>query len=1340
MKQIYLTQFFLLLLLSLPSFAQPDANYINKLTGDLDQQWLSSVGNNIPTNTLAWKVKQVHGFTNTADDARQQALLSQPWNFYPVNTDFTISAGQEVTIPHSFDKKRNYNSAWYVTKVALDKLGNQRCILKLNRVNMFSLVMVNGQRLGYHFGAFTPFQYDITETLVVGDNTIAILVYDQSASVDGDKLYNQISTTRLSYSGGQGFKLSGGMDDVPRLELQQAIAVNDVFVKTSTRQGEMEIEYDISVNSTLSPKAKITFELLKWPNGEKVDLEIPEQSAVAGSHSVKVKWANPELWSPDLPNLYVLRATLKNKKSTDVLDTRFGFREFWVEGKSFMLNGSPIRLRGESHYHPMCYGVDFHREVFNLHKQLFDINACRVHAFMPPGDIMMGADEAGILIVDQSAVWSLNGMFYANGGPWLLDNLAIEYEEWVKRDRNCPSVVIWDVENEMLRFDYDLHLDWISNLRGMVEKYDDTRPLNYSGAGWFSDNQDMVSLHMQDHYTRIMSDWQEQGTKPLIMGEFWVGGRASQRLPHAPEIATAHQRKVEEARIYERNILEMRYKGVSGMMPFRISLLTLFQKPHTTLGYDFTAPDKLEKAYESDDIIHLIRHTMQSVTGFFWPRHTYTSAAEPFQRELVICNDGEEAGEFDVTWKWKNGKAQTQTIALQPTEQRKITINDAPLQNSSQLIALVSQNGDVISTDTLQINSIPVPKETTVKPIQVYKDEKLAATFNALGYSASSSVEMPSVKDEVLWIIPEHANNRELTGLKSEIFDYLNNGGHILCLKQDQTPSWFPVKLHFWSANLTPLHTYKKMGWNGLNRDLRFAKEATIYAPSHPLFSGISSSSLLLWDNFDGRVSDDVYARPSIINKYEQGNWIPLSGGCIRSHVSMAELFYGKGTLLACQLHLMENLDNAQAKVLLTNMLDYLSNKTPEALNHKIVLNGHVTAAELEDMTGAEQASFTGASLKNGDVMLAFDGADIPTLKAWAKEGGQVIVLSETVADAFADVEISNESASYLATKVSDNALLRGVSSANFIGGHSIQSYFTKLPDNATVLLQGFKGEGDFWRIEDAGPVMASLPFGNGEIILSTLNVKDDSSATTRELMALLLTNCGVTLPYRQAVLNDIMIKKSVAINVDGELNEWLDDMDDRLVSPYIHAQPVYLTSQDRIAGPSGYDLNLSAINYFMWNKAGLHVAGVVFTERKSALSIIIPDDAKSYNYQLRYNNDVIDIAFANKESKVSVNNQIQNSLVCGTGQIDSKDMTDATKLEFRYISGDGSMNMAKNLVGETFELIIPWELLESKASDKTAKTLITIQSHDSKLQVPLSAKSTTQENWLNMKVSTKDK
>ena len=374
-----------------------------------------------------------------------------------------------------------------------------------------------------------------------GVNVIALFVHDQSASIDGNKVYNQIGHTRLpSVYNKYGTKdFPGGILEIPIFEIREKVNLKDVFVKTSIRRGEMEIECEFSAYSELLENPKFSAEVFKWPSGEKVDLTIPGIELPKTSPGIKVfkvKWENPELWSPDHPNLYVLRTTLQNGMNTDVLETRFGFREFWIEGKSFMLNGKPIRLRGESYYHVIKNDRDFHREVFKMHKRLFGSNACRLHAFMPPGEVVEGADEAGILLDNQSAIWSENASYYKNGGEWFLKNTEIEFEEWARRDRNSPSVVIWDTENEMLRVSYD-HLPWVEKLPAFIQKLDKTRPFNNSGQGWFSSEQDMVLLHMQEHYTKIVSDWNERGTKPLINGEFWVGGRAEQRLPNSPELA-----------------------------------------------------------------------------------------------------------------------------------------------------------------------------------------------------------------------------------------------------------------------------------------------------------------------------------------------------------------------------------------------------------------------------------------------------------------------------------------------------------------------------------------------------------------------------------------------------------------------------------------------------------------------------------------------------------------------------------------------------------------------------------------------------------------------------------
>ena len=89
-----------------------------------------------------------------------------------------------------------------------------------------------------------------------------------------------------------------------------------------------------------------------------------------------------------------------------------------------------------------------------------------------------------------------------------LDNTAQEFQEWARRDRNSPSVVIWDVENEMLRVSYDLHLPWVEKLPAFIEALDDTRPFNNSGQGWFGPDQDIHHRHVRYclHKCRVVDE------------------------------------------------------------------------------------------------------------------------------------------------------------------------------------------------------------------------------------------------------------------------------------------------------------------------------------------------------------------------------------------------------------------------------------------------------------------------------------------------------------------------------------------------------------------------------------------------------------------------------------------------------------------------------------------------------------------------------------------------------------------------------------------------------------------------------------------------------------------
>lgn len=1311
--------------MALSLWAQPDEAYISKLIGNVNHIDFDQLEENLKSEVLSWQSVTVPDFEKIADNTRKKALLSGEWMFYPQDTMYHIKSAQEVQIPHRFEKNRTYNSGWYVQKINLDKESGKSYHLMLDRVELFSMVFVNGHRCMHHFGSYTPFSCDISIYLTTGENTIAIFVYDQTATIDNGKLYNQIGVTRVKHDYGQ-FKLKGGMYGIPTIEMREASYLKDVFVKTSTRKNELEIEYEFPEGIEILPNAEVTFELFQWPEGDKVELELPSKKLTSSlqekmiridqaENSYSVKWPDAQWWSPEHPNLYVLRTTFDNGTSKDVVDTRFGFREFWIEGKMFYLNGTPIRLRGNSIYNPKIPGRDFHRENFIKHKELFGVNACRIHHTIPPIDLLYAADEAGILLDNQSSIWSEMAPMYKDGGDWFLANTEIEFEEWVRRDRNCPSVVIWDLENEMLRVSFEEHLPWVEKLPEYVWRLDQTRPLNHSGAGWFSPYQHMAWLHMQEQYCKIMLDWQEKGDIPLVIGEFWIGGRADfGRIPHSPELTQPNQKNIERAISYSEKMLEMRYHGVSGIMPFKLFTYVKVTSP----------PQEQE----------IIRKAIQSSVVFYWPRQRYTQAAQSIHREIVVCNDSEAAQDYTLHWHWEGKPQNIVQMRLPAAAQQRISIESLAPQSTSKLIATLTSEGAFVSSDTLLIETLPEPSFDKPLELLVYNSPSLVETLQEHGIKASSSDAVPSVNQYPIWLIPENADNRALYAIKDHIYNYVNSGGRILCLKQSQEAKWLPVKLPFWSAYQAGIHTYALMGWEGLNTDLFYANEARIYAASHPIFEGINSKTLHLWDDVDGRISDHVYTRPSSINRFEPGNWRPLSGGSRRSHISLSELFYGKGDILLCQLNLMDNLSNPQAELLFSNIINYLNDFSSTTADKGIVLSGELDKAEFKEYLALPQGAIRDTNLEKGGVLLAGENADNEQIQKWLEDGGLLIVLSGTKASNLSNTTYHNAPIEHIG-KMADSPIAYGVCSANSPNKrvNIFKGYFTNLPEDAHELLRGFQDEQHF------GAVMFSQKRGKGEIVYTTLDSASIKTSYGKELLNLLLTNAGIIIPYKATYLPTVEVKRTVPVTIDGNLEEWIEDMEDRWVTKFIHAQPIYLTSECIIEGPPEFDLNLSAINYMMWNEQGLCVAGVVFSEERTWESGVTWGSEKEYDLDLMLNDDRVKIIFKDGKLEAVVNEQVQG-LQCQAGQISSEELTDASALQFDYIFKSGEIKRVPSLIGDTYELCIPWDLLNTSIENEEWKALWTISAKGSKLQFPLSAKPDSQNRWLKMYPSNKGK
>ena len=139
-------------------------------------------------------------------------------------------------------------------------------------------------------------------------------------------------------------------------------------------------------------------------------------------------------------------------------------------------------------------------------------------------------------------------------------------------------------------------------------------------------------------------------------------------------------------------------------------------------------------------------------------------------------------------------------------------------------------------------------------------------------------------------------------------------------------------------------------------------------------------------------------------------------------------------------------------------------------------------------------------------------------------------------------------------------------------------------------------------------------------------------------------------------------------------------------------------------------------------------------------MSAILFGSVKEYQQKIFINDDVVDVSFKDNQILVSVNGKSNETILVQNSQLDSKYMTDAIKLQFSYINGGGDIATVSSLIGETFELMIPWDQLTSKPSKENAKVLITLTSKGSILQVPLAGKSSTKDTWLDFKFDFKGK
>jgi len=393
--------------------------------------------------------------------------IPSPWN---VNSFAACPMGGDYRFFPSYPKAWEAARMGWLQRtfpVPADWAGDRRVFLHFEGVAGECEVRINGQFVGRHFDSFSAFRLDVTDHIKVGENELLVGVRDQEF-FDKQGPYGKHTYPAGSFWGQH---MIGIWQDVYLLALPE-VELSDLFIKPLVSEGKLQVTGTVINRSDKLVEVRLSGSVFPWiPSGETDVLKAPENRGKAGKKMVlalprgvavelrpgqqkevvcETKVTDQfKFWSPDAPNLYGVVADLST--GDGVLDRRydrFGWREFKIDGDRFLLNGEPIRLKIE-----LCHFMGIPHMTprwawayYNMAKDA-NVNAIRLHAQPHPRFFMDLADEMGMLIHSETAVWGSDlQMNLEEPDTWA--RLDSHLATLVRRDRNHPSIFGWSPENE----------------------------------------------------------------------------------------------------------------------------------------------------------------------------------------------------------------------------------------------------------------------------------------------------------------------------------------------------------------------------------------------------------------------------------------------------------------------------------------------------------------------------------------------------------------------------------------------------------------------------------------------------------------------------------------------------------------------------------------------------------------------------------------------------------------------------------------------------------------------------------------------------------------------------
>lgn len=406
-------------------------------------------------------------------------LIGQDWvapdaSERPDNSD----AGSNVRSRLSSRGFKEMGIGWYRYELTpKDEWKGKRIVLDFQGIMLVGDVYLNGKRIGGTDYGYLGFDIDLSKLLKWGQpNEIAVKADTQNPSnsrwFTGAGLYrdvNLIVTNKdlffprhplfIRTQGNKEVKIKAEIINQQKVAKGQTAAKMPVGVRILDADGKVVAEQknDIHFNA-------------KWRDRE---YELPS-----------ISLENAKLWSPDSPYLYTAEVTLYDSEGNiaDQIKEPFGVRTIEiVPQKGLLVNGKKVLLKGYANHHTLgALGAAAYPRAIEKRLKLmkeFGMNHIRTSHNPYSEDFLKLCDKYGILVVDELYDKWLTQ--YAGGRVEWESLWQKDVPEWVKRDRNHPSVVMWSLGNELQQYSNLPFNDWgvtaYKLQKELLHRYDDTR-------------------------------------------------------------------------------------------------------------------------------------------------------------------------------------------------------------------------------------------------------------------------------------------------------------------------------------------------------------------------------------------------------------------------------------------------------------------------------------------------------------------------------------------------------------------------------------------------------------------------------------------------------------------------------------------------------------------------------------------------------------------------------------------------------------------------------------------------------------------------------------------------